>query len=224
MKIIKLIDVWKTYHSGNIKVDVLKGIDLEVEEGEFISILGPSGSGKSTLLHIIGCLDKPSRGIVIIDGEDTSKLSENELAKIRREKIGFVFQFYYLFPYLNALENVILPMLIAGKSKKTSEERAKNLLTLVGLDESKFYNKPNQLSGGQQQKVAIARALANNPKILLADEPTGNLDSKSSKEIMKIFKVINENGTTIIMVTHNQELTKFSDRVIKLRDGKILEK
>ncbi|MEM5827939.1 MAG: ABC transporter ATP-binding protein [Candidatus Aenigmatarchaeota archaeon] len=221
--IIKLIDVWKSYKIGDSEITVLKGINLKVKEGEFISLLGPSGSGKSTLLHIIGCLDKPTKGKVIIDGKDVSKLNDNELALLRREKIGFVFQFYFLFPYLNAIENVMLPMLLAGKSKREAEERAKELLEKVGLEKSRFYNKPNQLSGGQQQKVAIARALANNPKILLADEPTGNLDSKSAEEVMNIFKKINRDGTTIIMVTHNIELTKYSNRVIRIKDGKLLE-
>lgn len=223
MEIIKLINVCKSYIIGNNKIEVLKNINLEIEKGDFLSILGPSGSGKSTLLHIIGCLDKPNKGKVIIDGMDISKLSEDELAEIRREKIGFVFQFYYLFPYLNAIENVMLPMLLKGISRKKAEEKAAKLLNLVGLEESRFYNKPNQLSGGQQQKVAIARSLANNPKILLADEPTGNLDSKSSKEVMETFKNINEEGTTIIMVTHNIELTKYSNRTIKIKDGRIEE-
>lgn len=222
-EIIKLIDVWKSYKVGESEITVLKGINLKVNDGEFISLLGPSGSGKSTLLHIIGCLDKPSKGKVIIDGKDISKLNDNELALLRREKIGFVFQFYFLFPYLNAIENVMLPMLLAGKPKKEAEERAKELLEKVGLEKDRFYNKPNQLSGGQQQKVAIARALANNPKILLADEPTGNLDSKSALEVMEIFKRINKDGTTIIMVTHNVELTKYSNRVIRIKDGKLLE-
>ncbi|MEM5821074.1 MAG: ABC transporter ATP-binding protein [Candidatus Aenigmatarchaeota archaeon] len=220
---MKLIDVWKSYKVGESEITVLKGINLKVNDGEFISLLGPSGSGKSTLLHIIGCLDKPSKGKVIIDGKDISKLNDNELALLRREKIGFVFQFYFLFPYLNAIENVMLPMLLAGKPKKEAEERAKELLEKVGLEKDRFYNKPNQLSGGQQQKVAIARALANNPKILLADEPTGNLDSKSALEVMEIFKRINKDGTTIIMVTHNVELTKYSNRVIRIKDGKLLE-
>jgi len=223
-EIIKLINVWKIYKSDSIITEVLKGINLGVKRGEFISLLGPSGSGKSTLLHIIGCLDKPTKGKVIIDGQDVSQLNDNELAKIRREKIGFVFQFFYLFPYLNALENVMLPMLIANKSRKEAEERAKELLKIVNIDESLWYKKPNQLSGGQQQRVAIARALANEPKILLADEPTGNLDSKSAQDVMKIFSEINKNKkVTIIMVTHNEELTKYSDRIIRIKDGKIIE-
>lgn len=223
MKIIKLENIWKYYIIGNSKVYVLKGINLEVDKSEFLCILGPSGSGKSTLLHIIGCLDKPSKGKVIIDNEDVSKLDDNELALIRREKIGFVFQFFYLFPYLNALENVMLPMLISGKSREYAKEKAMELLELVGLEKERFYNRPNQLSGGQQQKVAIARAIANNPKILLADEPTGNLDYKSAMEVMKIFEKINNSGTTIIMVTHNQELTRYADRIIRIKDGKIIE-
>ncbi|MBU5682463.1 MAG: ABC transporter ATP-binding protein [Candidatus Aenigmarchaeota archaeon] len=220
---IKLENIWKYYIIGNSKVYVLKGINLEVDKGEFLCILGPSGSGKSTLLHIIGCLDKPSKGKVIIDNEDVSKLDDNELALIRREKIGFVFQFFYLFPYLNALESVMLPMLISGKSREYAKEKAMELLELVGLEKERFYNRPNQLSGGQQQKVAIARAIANNPKILLADEPTGNLDYKSAMEVMKIFEKINNSGTTIIMVTHNQELTRYADRIIRIKDGKIIE-
>jgi len=223
-EIIKLINVWKIYRTDSIITEVLKGINLEVKRGEFVSLLGPSGSGKSTLLHIIGCLDKPTKGKVIIDGEDVSKLNDNELAEIRREKIGFVFQFYYLFPYLNALENVMLPMLIANESRKEAEERAKELLKMVNIDESLWYKKPNQLSGGQQQRIAIARALVNEPKILLADEPTGNLDSKSAQDVMKIFSEINKNKkVTIIMVTHNEELTKYSDRMIRIKDGKIIE-
>jgi len=223
-EIIKLINIWKIYRTDSIITEVLKGINLEVKRGEFISLLGPSGSGKSTLLHIIGCLDKPTRGKVIIDGQDVSKLTDNKLAEIRRKKIGFVFQFFYLFPYLNALENVMLPMLIANKSRKEAEERAKELLKMVNIDESLWYKKPNQLSGGQQQRIAIARALVNEPKILLADEPTGNLDSKSAQDVMKIFSEINKNkNVAIIMVTHNEELTKYSDRIIRIKDGKIIE-
>ncbi|MFH0832764.1 MAG: ABC transporter ATP-binding protein, partial [Candidatus Aenigmatarchaeota archaeon] len=180
MDIIKLEDVAKTYQMGDVKLRILKDIDLCVKKGEFVAIMGPSGSGKSTILHIAGCLDRPTKGRVIIDGEDVSKLSDNELADVRGDKIGFIFQFFYLLPSLTTYKNVLLPMIFRGR---TDEKRADMLLDIVGLKERKSH-RPSQLSGGEMQRVAIARALANNPKIILADEPTGNLDSKTGQEII----------------------------------------
>ncbi|MEM0480842.1 MAG: ABC transporter ATP-binding protein [Candidatus Aenigmatarchaeota archaeon] len=220
--IIKTENVWKIYKMDSIEVAAIRGISLKIKEGEFVSIMGPSGSGKSTLLHLIGCLDKPTKGKIYIEGKEISKMSENELANLRMEKIGFVFQFFNLYPTLTALENVELPMIISKKDKKERRERAKKLLELVGL--KGFENRlPSQLSGGQKQRVAIARALANNPKIILADEPTGNLDSKSGKEIMQLLKKLQKIGKTIVVVTHNPEFKKYSDRVIFIKDGKILK-
>ena len=221
MNVIVAENVWKIYKMDSVEVSALRGISLKIKKGEFLVIMGPSGSGKSTLLHLIGCLDKPTKGEIYIDGIKVSKLNDNELAKIRMEKIGFVFQFFNLYPTLTALENVELPMIIAKKNKEERKERAKKLLELVGL--KGFENHlPSQLSGGQRQRVAIARALANDPKILLCDEPTGNLDSKSGKEIMELLKKLNEEGKTIVVVTHNPEFKKYADRVVYLKDGKII--
>jgi len=202
-------------------VRALDGVSMDVEEGEFVVIMGPSGSGKSTLLNLIGCLDKPTEGEVLINGVETSSLNDNRLTELRRDTIGFIFQTYNLIPTLTALENVELPMIFKGVGRREREERAKELLKNVGL-EKEMNRKPNEMSGGQQQRVAIARALANNPKILLCDEPTGNLDTKSGEQVMEIIRHQNEVlGVTVILVTHDPSLAKYGDRVIRLRDGKI---
>jgi len=221
--VIELKKVEKEYDLGPIKLYVLNGIDLKIRKSETVSIMGPSGSGKSTMLHMLGCLDRPTKGKVIIDGIDVSKLSDDELAKIRREKIGFIFQFFYLIPSLTAIKNVELPMTFVGEDAKQREERAKLLLKMVGL-ENRIYHKPSQLSGGESQRVAIARALANRPQIILADEPTGNLDSKSGKEIMDILMKLNrEERVTLIIVTHDSTIARCTKRIINLRDGKIIK-
>jgi len=221
MNIIELQKVTKIYKLDEIEVIGVKDINLKIKKGEFVCIMGASGSGKSTLLHLIGCLDKPTYGKIFIDGIDVSKMSENELAEIRKNKIGFVFQFFNLYPTLTALENIELPMIIAKKDRKYRRKRAMDLLKVVGMEKFKD-NFPSELSGGQRQKIAIARALANDPPIILADEPTGNLDSKSGKEVMEIFKKLNEEGKTIVVVTHNKEVAKYSERIIYLKDGKII--
>jgi len=214
-------DLWKVYRVGRVEYPALRGINLVVEEGEFLAVVGPSGSGKSTLLHIIGGLDKPTRGEVLVDGVRISGLGRNELAEYRSKKVGFVFQFYNLIPYLTAVENVELPMAIAGVGREVRRSRALELLKLVGLAGMAF-KRPTELSGGEQQRVAIARALANEPRLVLADEPTGNLDSSSAKAVTKTFRgLVDEEGVTVIMVTHNIELTKHCDRVAKLRDGRV---
>ncbi len=222
--VVSCENLWKVYNEGSAnEVKALRGVTLRIRKGEFVAIMGPSGSGKSTLLHLLGCLDRATKGKVLIDGIDTSELSEDELARIRREKIGFVFQFFHLIPTLTAMENVMLPMSFAGVSRERQVERAKKLLRLVGL-EKRADHLPSQLSGGEQQRVAIARALANSPKIILADEPTGNLDSKSGEEILNLLKKINEeNGVTIAVVTHDATLAKFANRVIFMKDGKIIK-
>jgi len=221
MKVVELIDVYKIYRTEYYEVRALDGVSLEVKEGEFIVIMGPSGSGKSTLLNLIGCLDKPTEGEVLINGVETSNLNDNQLTELRRDTIGFIFQTYNLIPTLTALENVELPMIFKGMSRQEREERAKELLRNVGL-EKEMDRKPTEMSGGQQQRVAIARALANNPKILLCDEPTGNLDTKSGEQVMEIIRHQNEElGVTVILVTHDPTLAKYGDVVVRLRDGKI---
>jgi len=222
-KLVILRGITKTYKTGNVASQILKGIDLEVEEKEFLAIMGVSGSGKSTLLNIIGLLDKPDSGTYILDGQEVSKLSKNELAYIRNRKIGFVFQAFHLVPWATALENVLMPLLYRGSFKKEDEDRALQLLTRLGL-EKRINAKPSELSGGEQQRVAIARALITKPKLLLADEPTGNLDSKSSQEVMKIFKELNEEGLTIIMVTHDPEIAKFAQKIKIIKDGVFVER
>ncbi|MEM4311658.1 MAG: ABC transporter ATP-binding protein [Nitrososphaerales archaeon] len=218
-----LEDVHKVYRIGEIIVPALQGVTLKVRKGEFLSIAGPSGSGKSTLLHIMGLLDRPSKGKVIIEGKEASLLKEREAARLRNEYLGFVFQAYNLINRMSALENVELPAIVKGVSREKRKRRAQELLSLVGLGD-KTDRKPNQLSGGEQQRVAIARALMNEPSIILADEPTGNLDSKAGGEITKFFKKIcEEYSQTIIVVTHNPEVAKATDRTIYLRDGLIVE-
>lgn len=216
--LVILKGITKTYQTGKINYKVLKGIDLEVKEGEFLAIMGASGSGKSTLLNIIGLLDKPDSGVYIFDEKEVNSLSKKELAKIRNQKIGFVFQAFHLIPWATALENVLMPLLYKGKIKKEDEKKALQLLIRLGL-EKRINAKPGELSGGEQQRVAIARALITKPTLLLADEPTGNLDSKSSQEVMNIFKELNEEGLTIIMVTHDPEIAKFAQRIKIIKDG-----
>ncbi len=219
--VIKLEDVWKTYNLGKITLEVLKGISLEIKSGDFAMILGPSGSGKSTLLNMVSCLDVPTKGHIFLEDKDVSSFSEDELAEVRGKKIGFVFQQFNLMLHLTALENVILPTIFQGKSLQEREEKAKTLLASVGL-EKRIDHKPAELSGGEKQRVAIARALANDPEIIVADEPTGNVDSKTGEKIMRILKKLNKEGKTIIVVTHDNELTEFSNRVIKIKDGELL--
>ncbi|MCD6482894.1 MAG: ABC transporter ATP-binding protein [Candidatus Aenigmarchaeota archaeon] len=219
--VVECKNVTKIYNLGKDNETVgVKNINLKIYNGEKIVILGPSGSGKSTLLHLIGLIDKPTKGKITINGKDVSKMSDDEMAMIRREKIGFVFQFFQLIPSLNAIENVLLPMVLAGRR---DESRALELLKMVGL-EKRIKHFPNQLSGGEQQRVAIARALANDPEIIIADEPTGNLDSKTGYQIVKILDSLNKKfGKTLIIVTHNRELTDIARRVVHIRDGKIIK-
>jgi len=220
--IIKLENVWKVYYLGKVEVFALRGIDLEIKKGTFLSIIGPSGSGKSTLLNIIGCLDFPTKGKVFLDGKDIQKLSPDELARIRGKKIGFVFQQFNLLPNLTAIENVALPMVFQGVKEKERLERARELLELVGLKE-RIFHKPQELSGGEQQRVAIARALANDPEIIIADEPTGNLDSKSGKMVMEILtKLHKEQKRTILVVTHDPQIASYSEEILRIQDGKIV--
>ncbi|MDL1971402.1 MAG: ABC transporter ATP-binding protein [Candidatus Desulfofervidaceae bacterium] len=218
---ILLKNIKKIYSLGERSIEVLKGIDLEIEKGEFVSIMGVSGSGKSTLLNIIGLMDKPSSGKYILMGEPVAHLDDNRLSELRNAYIGFVFQQFYLVEYLNALENVLLPLLYSHKSFKKPQERAYALLEKVGLS-GRYKNKPSQLSGGEQQRVAIARALINDPEIILADEPTGQLDTHTALEVMDIFRQLNAEGKTIIMVTHDPEMAAKAQRVIKIKDGFII--
>ncbi|MBI2034792.1 MAG: ABC transporter ATP-binding protein [Candidatus Levybacteria bacterium] len=221
-KVLELINVSKLYKLGDHTIKALDKASLAIRDGEFVSIIGPSGSGKSTLMHLMGLLDTPTSGSVFLDGEDISSLSEEELARIRNKKIGFVFQQYNLLPRTTALDNVGLPLLYtSGVSKAEIEKRAKEALMLVGLSD-RMYHFSSQLSGGQQQRVAIARSLVNNPTLILADEPTGNLDTKTGDEIMKIFEKLNKQGKTIVLVTHEQDIAKKAKRIIKMRDGKVL--
>lgn len=215
---IELKDVTKLYRRGTEEIHASEKINLNIHKGEFLSIVGPSGSGKTTLLNIIGCVDHPTSGKVVINGQDVTNANENELTKIRRKTIGFVFQQFFLIPTLTALENVEIPGLFANNKQRV--KKAEELLDLVGLGKRK-YHLPSQLSGGEMQRVAIARALINSPLILLADEPTGNLDSKNAEEIFNLFSNLNKNGLTIIIVTHNMELAKMTGKVIPLHDGKI---
>lgn len=218
---IALTDITKTYHMGDTTVHALAGVSLRITAGEFVAIMGPSGSGKSTLMNILGCLDRPSGGSYVLDGEEVAKMSDNQLAMIRTQKIGFVFQNFNLLPRMSALQNVALPMVYNGITKAERLTRAAWALGLVGLAERR-HHKPNELSGGQRQRVAIARALVNDPAIILADEPTGNLDSKAGSEIMEVFCELNRQGRTIILITHEPEIATFAKRVIQVRDGLIV--
>ena len=220
--IIELKNLSKHYEMGENIVKALDGIDVKIKKGDFIAIVGPSGSGKSTMMNMIGALDLATKGEIFLDDEDIENLEESELAQIRGGKIGFVFQTFNLIPTLTAMENVMLPMTFQGLGREEKLERAEKILKKVGLEHRKNHF-PNELSGGEMQRVAIARALANNPEVILADEPTGNLDSKTGKEIMKIFTDLNKKGKTIILVTHDLDLTKYATKVLKLRDGKLEE-
>ncbi|MBF2021601.1 MAG: ABC transporter ATP-binding protein [Hydrococcus sp. C42_A2020_068] len=218
---IRLEEVSKVYGSGETAVHALSNVNLIIDQGEYCSIMGASGSGKSTLMNIIGCLDRPTSGRYYLDNLDVSKLPDNELAKIRNRKIGFVFQQFHLLPQMTALENVMLPMVYAAVPQQERRDRAIVALTRVGL-ENRMNNKPNQLSGGQQQRVAIARAIVNNPLLLLADEPTGALDSQTTREVLAIFKELHTSGITIVVVTHEQEVARHSQRIIWFRDGQVV--
>lgn len=220
--VITLEGIKKTYVNGKLTVPVLHGIDLSIYEGEFTSIMGPSGSGKSTFMNILGCLDRPTEGSYRLDGQEVAHLSDDELAYVRNKRIGFVFQSFNLLPKLTALDNVALPMVYAGVSKQERKERASQLLTDLGLG-TRLDHMPAELSGGQRQRVAIARALANDPAIIMADEPTGNLDSKASLDVMHIFTELYEQGRTIILVTHEPDIAEYAGRNVVLRDGLIVE-
>jgi len=221
--VIELQNVEKVYRMDEVEVHALRNVSLKVRKNEFLAIKGPSGSGKSTLLHIIGCLDRPTRGKVILDGINVSGLNDTELARLRGRKIGFVFQFFNLYPTLTALENIELPMVIAEENKKKRRERALELLKIVNM-ENRANHLPSQLSGGERQRVAIARALANDPPIILADEPTGNLDSEAGKEILKILKNLQEKeNKTVVMVTHEEHIAKWAERIVYLKDGQIIK-
>ncbi len=219
--IIRLESVTKVYGTGNAEVKALAGVDLIVEKGEYCSIMGASGSGKSTAMNIIGCLDRPTSGRYYLDNVDVSGLPEGELANIRNLKIGFVFQQFHLLPQMSALENVMLPMVYAGLKHSERKERATAALTKVGLA-NRLQNKPNQLSGGQQQRVAIARAIVNQPVLLLADEPTGALDSRTTNEVLELFAELNESGITLVMVTHEPEVARLTQRIVWFRDGRVV--
>jgi putative ABC transport system ATP-binding protein len=217
--IVEAVNLKKTYMLGKVPVEALRGVNLKVEKGDFLAVLGPSGSGKSTLLNLIGALDKPTSGTLLIDGVDVSKLNDNNLADLRR-KVGFVFQFFNLIPRFAAIDNVELSLAIANVSRSERKKHAEELLETVGLKD-RMKHKPAELSGGQQQRVAIARALANNPRFLLLDEPTGNIDSKTAHEVMEIIKNLNEKGVTVIMVTHDQHLAREAKRTVQMMDGVI---
>ncbi len=220
MNIIETTDISKRYVMGSEVIDALKSITITIQKGEYVAFMGPSGSGKSTLMNIIGCLDTPSTGTYILNSQDVSGMSESELATVRNKEIGFVFQTFNLLPRQSSLENVALPLIYAGFSKSERSEKAMRSLRGVGL-ENRAGHKPNELSGGQRQRVAIARALVNDPSILLADEPTGNLDSKTSYEIMDLFDQLHSKGNTIIMVTHEEDIARYAHRIVRLRDGLI---
>jgi putative ABC transport system ATP-binding protein len=219
-KVIEIRQITRDFPLGNEVVKVLKGIDLDIDRGEYVAIMGPSGSGKSTLMNLLGCLDTPTSGTYILNGKDASQMGDDELAEIRNKEIGFVFQTFNLLPRTTALENVALPMIYAGYNKADRKKRAEEVLTNVGLGD-RMDHKPNQLSGGQRQRVAVGRALVNKPSIILADEPTGNLDSKTSLEIMNLFDEIHAAGNTVILVTHEEEVADHAHRVIRLRDGMV---
>ncbi len=216
--IIKLTNIARRYQIGAEEINALVSVSLEVNKNEYVALMGPSGSGKSTLMNVLGCLDTPSSGEYILNGLSVARMSDNQLAEVRNKEIGFVFQTFNLLPRATALDNVILPLIYAGMSKADREARGREVLTQVGLQD-RMHHKPNELSGGQRQRVAIARALVNNPAIILADEPTGNLDTKTSVEIMGLFEEIHRNGNTIIVVTHEEDIAMHAHRIVRLRDG-----
>jgi putative ABC transport system ATP-binding protein len=218
MNIIRLEGITRNFQMGEELLKVLKGIDLSIERGEYVALMGPSGSGKSTLMNLIGCLDTPSGGRYFLDGVDVSQMNDNELAEVRNKKIGFIFQTFNLIPRLSTLENVALPLIYAGVGKSERLKRAEEVLSAVGLAD-RMGHKPNELSGGQRQRVAVARALVNKPSLLLADEPTGNLDTRTSYEIMALFEELHDQGNTIVLVTHEEDIAAYTHRIVRLRDG-----
>ncbi len=221
MRMIECKDLKKIYTTGDVQTAALKGVTFSIAKGEFVAIIGPSGSGKSTLMHILGALDNPTSGSYFLDGKEVSKLDDDELSDLRRDKIGFVFQSFNLLPRTTVLRNVMLPLLYSQTSEAEREERARQCLKYAGMEESKFLNLSNQLSGGQMQRVAIARSLINNPAIIFADEPTGNLDTKTSHVVMEAFQELHKKGHTIILITHEAEIAAFASRVMTIRDGLI---
>jgi len=220
MSLIEVRDLWKVYEMGHEQVQALRGVDLQIEKGEYVAIMGPSGSGKSTLMNLIGCLDTPSKGAYFLNGAPVANLNDDELARIRNKEIGFVFQTFNLLPRATALHNVELPLIYNGTTREDRRGKAVHAMEVVGLID-RMTHKPNELSGGQRQRVAIARALVNNPSIILADEPTGNLDTATGMEIMALLESLHSAGNTLIVVTHEYDIAKFADRIIHLRDGKI---
>jgi putative ABC transport system ATP-binding protein len=220
---IEVRDITKVYRTGDVETKVLKGISFLIKEGEFVAIIGPSGSGKSTLMHILGCLDAPTSGQYFFEGKDVSQLSDDELADIRKEKIGFVFQAFNLLPRTTVLRNVVVPLVYANVPRDKREEIARKCLLSVGLDEKSFNHLSNQLSGGEMQRVAIARALVNNPSLILADEPTGNLDSKTGEVVLETFQNLNKQGRTVVLITHEKYIAERAKRTISIKDGEIIE-
>jgi len=220
MSLIETVDLWKTYVMGGEEIHALQGVSIAIDPGEYVAIMGPSGSGKSTLMNLIGCLDTPTRGTYRLNGKSVDQMNDDELAHIRNEEIGFVFQTFNLLPRATALHNVELPMVYAGMTSSQRETRAKEVLSMVEL-EDRMTHRPNELSGGQRQRVAIARALVNSPSILLADEPTGNLDTKTGDEIISLFGRLHKDGNTIILITHEADVAGHADRVVQIRDGRV---
>ena len=221
-QIIKIENIRKIYKVGNQEVRALDGVDININKNEYVAIMGPSGSGKSTLMNILGCLDTPTSGLYVLNGTDVSKMKDSELAVVRNKEIGFIFQSFNLLPRYTALDNVALPLIYSGESRKQRDIKATDALTKVELSD-RMHHKPNELSGGQRQRVAVARALINDPSIILADEPTGNLDSSSSKEIMELFRQLNSEGKTVIIVTHERDIAEYTDRIITFKDGEIIK-